>query len=91
MRLPAALLALGCLLASVSLSRAVDAPGKEETPVFNQKCHTDFIKCLDKHANKDHEGFAPNTCPYKTVIPTMKAGIQMAMMFTGGFKGEEEF
>ncbi|PNW86772.1 hypothetical protein CHLRE_02g095000v5 [Chlamydomonas reinhardtii] len=58
----------------------------EKESVFSSKCHKRFLTCLEKHKEKDHEGFAPNTCPYSVVIPTMKAGIEMAMMFTGGLE-----
>ncbi|GLI67833.1 hypothetical protein VaNZ11_012115 [Volvox africanus] len=56
--------------------------------VFKAECHTSFLKCLDRHVGKDHEGFAPDKCPYSIVIPTMKTGIEMAMMFTSNFQGE---
>ncbi|PNH10697.1 Phospholipase A2-beta [Tetrabaena socialis] len=56
----------------------------EKSSVFDNRCHKRFLKCLGKHVNKDDEGFAPQTCPYSLVIPTMKAGIEMVMGFAGG-------
>ncbi|KAG1658730.1 hypothetical protein FOA52_002745 [Chlamydomonas sp. UWO 241] len=48
-------------------------------------CHKQFITCLDKHQH-DTDGFS-KVCPYDVVVPGMRSGIQMAMMFTSAFAG----
>ncbi|GAX82164.1 hypothetical protein CEUSTIGMA_g9592.t1 [Chlamydomonas eustigma] len=44
------------------------------------ECHKKFIKCISKNKKKD-DGFSKQ-CPYDVVVPTMRQGIEMAMMFT---------
>ncbi|EFJ48330.1 phospholipase A2 [Volvox carteri f. nagariensis] len=64
----------------------------EKHSVLSARCHMSFLKCLDRHVDKDHEGKSGKAtarpCPYSVVIPTMKTGIGMAMMFTSAIKAK---
>lgn len=52
----------------------------EKKGVLASSCHRRFIKCLDRVRHKE-DGLS-RTCPYSLVVPAMKQGIQMAMMFS---------
>ena len=65
----------------------------EEAGIFSaNKCHKDFIQCLDKRGNRK-DGFSEE-CPYSTVVPNMRESIRAVMslteMFGGAFNQQDE-
>ncbi|KAF8056120.1 PLA2-BETA [Scenedesmus sp. PABB004] len=54
--------------------------------VLANDCHADFIACLDQVMLSGSKGFSKK-CPYSTVVPTMKNGIELTMMFGSLFTG----
>ncbi|KAF6259085.1 hypothetical protein COO60DRAFT_1053722 [Scenedesmus sp. NREL 46B-D3] len=57
-----------------------------EKHVLDSECHADFLACLDLVMLSGSKGFSKE-CPYSMVIPTMKNGIEMTMMFGDLFMG----
>ncbi|WIA18068.1 hypothetical protein OEZ85_009549 [Tetradesmus obliquus] len=57
-----------------------------EKHVLDSECHADFLACLDQVMLSGGHGFS-KVCPYSMVIPTMKNGIEMTMMFGDLFNG----
>ena len=46
-----------------------------------------FIKCINGHLEGGGNGFS-NKCPWKSIVPVMRTGIEMTMAFTGGLGGD---
>ena len=55
--------------------------------VLDNDCHDVFIKCIEAELKSGSNGFS-DTCPYKTIVPVMKQGIQMTMMFASSLGGD---
>jgi hypothetical protein len=42
-----------------------------------------FIRCINKQLESGGNGFS-SKCPWKSIVPMMRSGIEMTMAFTGG-------
>ena len=51
--------------------------------IFANKCHQDFIDCLDKRERRK-DGFS-KVCPYSVVVPMMRDSIKSVMSLSAMF------